>query len=100
MSKTPGKALTVTGLGGLGAVIGGVVGGCGGVLIALFWAGSGALNWYRAQPPDWSVVTGFCAIIFVLVAVLIIAVIGALVCGLLGGLGSMLFSAVMLARNK
>ena len=85
MSKTPGKVSTATGRFGVGALIGALVGGGIGVLVALFTAGSGALHWYKAQPPEWYIVTGVCAIVFALLAVLIIAVIGVLACGLIGG---------------
>src|SRR2546423_253727 len=100
MSKAPGKILTATGRGGVGALIGAVVGGCGGVLLALFTASAGALNWYRDQLADWYIVTGFCALVFALFAVLIIALLGALVCGLAAGLGSALFSGMWLAIKK
>jgi len=100
MSKTPGKISTAFGRGGIGALIGIIVGGCAAALLALFIAGSGALHWYKAQPPDWYIVTGFCAIVYVLVVVCIVAVIGAVVCGLVAGLASALFSGVRLANKK
>lgn len=100
MSKPPGKTFTAFGIGGVGALIGMIAGGCGAALLALFMAGSGALHWYKAQPPDWYIVTGFCAMVYVLVVVFVVAVIGAAVCGLLAGLASALFSGVRLARKK
>jgi uncharacterized protein involved in cysteine biosynthesis len=100
MSKPPGKTFTAFGMGGVGALGGMIIGGCGAALLALFMAGSGALDWYRAQPPDWYIVTGFCAMVYVLVVVCLVAVIGALVCGLLAGLTSALFSGVWLANKK
>ena len=95
-----GKALTATGMGGASALIGIAVGGCVGALLALFTAGTGALHWYKAQPPDWSIITAPCAIVFALVAILIIAAIGALICGIIGGLGSALFTSVWLTGKK
>lgn len=92
MSETRGKLSTAFGRGGVGALIGAVIGGGGGMLLALFTAGTGALGWYKAQPADWWIVSGFCAIVFVLIAVFIVAAVGAVVCGLLGGVASALFS--------
>jgi hypothetical protein len=80
--KQAGKISTAFGRGGIGALVGALVGGCGAALLALFIAGSGALHWYRAQPPDWYIVTGFCAIVYVAVVVCIVAVICAVICWL------------------
>ena len=92
--------LAATGLGGLGTLIGAIVGACGAGLLAALIVGMSAMNWYKAQPPDWYVITGFCAIAFVLIVAAIAALIGAVVFGLLVGLTSTVISAIMVANRK
>ncbi len=87
------------GLSAGGAAIGAIAGALLGLLGALLVALPPILDWYRSQPPDWSIFTGAIAAVSFLFLAAIVMAIGAVLCALAGAAASVVISAIFLTKK-